>query len=206
MIGYLRGTVKLCDPQGNLDQVILDVSGVGYVVTCPRGVVQCGIGEATELWIQSITREDGTKLYGFAESSDIQGFVQMLNVQGVGAKVALALIAALGWQGLLAAISVQDSAQLIQADGVGKKLAERITHELSAKLGALGNIGTGTVETATLHRPPIISEATSALTNLGYSGVIAQQAVQNALADAPDLGLEDVIAVALRSLSTPTRS
>lgn len=202
MIGYLSGKVQHREPQGNLDQVILTVSGVGYIVQCPSGVIQCELGENAEIWIHSITREDGTRLYGFADIGDIRGFVKMLEVQGVGAKVAMALIAALGWQGLLAAITTQDSAQLTRADGVGKKLAERIVHELSAKLGSLGGTGSMTPSPASPSQNTSKSaDAVSALVNLGYSGILAHETVRTVQKDNPAMPLEEIITQALRSLN-----
>ncbi|NQY81594.1 MAG: Holliday junction branch migration protein RuvA [Alphaproteobacteria bacterium] len=206
MIGYLSGNVQWLEPQGNLDQVIVLTHGVGYIVTCPGGVVQARIGEGTELWIHSITREDGTKLYGFSAISDVKGFVMMLDVPGVGAKVALALIAVLSWQGLLDTLVAGDSARLTQADGVGKKLAERIIHEMGAKLGKLNGLqGTDpAVMSAIVAQSSLTAEAVSALSNLGYSGTVAQQAVQSVQHQSPAENLESLITLALRLLHEQT--
>ena len=196
MIGYLSGKIQWREPQGHLDQVILNTGGVGYVVLCPARAIEAAVGEKAELWIHSITRDDGTKLYGFAAQSDVQGFVMLLDVPGVGAKVALALIAALGWQDLMDALSAGDSARLTQADGVGKKLAERITHEMATKVAKLGNIAPTVAPTSL----PQDTEAISALCNLGYATNQAKQAVLRARKQAPKASLETVITLALQLL------
>ncbi len=197
MIGYLSGTVQWLETQGNLDQVVLNVAGVGYIVLCPARVIEAGIGETCELWIHSITRDDGTKLYGFADRSDVKGFLMLLNVPGVGAKVALALIAALGWQDLMDALVAGDAARLTQADGVGKKLAERIAHEMATKIEKLSGMqpakATGAVT-------PQDSEAVSALCNLGYATHQAKQAVIRARKQAPKASLETLITLGLQFL------
>lgn len=202
MIGYLSGTVQWREPLGNLDQVILNVGGVGYLVLCPARVIEADIGEKAELWIHCITRDDGSKLYGFAARSDVKGFVMLLDVPGVGAKVALALIAALGWQDLMVALSTGDSARLTAADGVGKKLAERITHEMAAKVEKLGGIQptAATGVSGSAQDTEAVSAAVSALCNLGYASHQAKGAVQRAQAQAPKASLETLITLALQLL------
>ena len=155
------------------------------------------MGDTAELWIHSITRDDGTKLYGFAARSDVKGFVMLLDVPGVGAKVALALIAALGWQDLMDALVAGDAARLTQADGVGKKLAERITHEMAAKIEKLS--GLQPVKTTGMLAPED-SEAISALCNLGYATNQAKQAVIRARKQAPKANLETLITLGLQFL------
>ncbi len=198
MIGYLSGTVQWLEPQGNLDEVILTTGGVGYLVLCPARVIEASIGEEAQIWIHSITRDDGTKLYGFAARSDVKGFLMLLNVPGVGAKVALALIAALGWQGLMDALIAGDSARLTQADGVGKKLAERISHEMAAKIEKLSGLQPATA-TGNSSAPQDV-EAISALCNLGYASNQAKQAIARARKQAPKASLETLITLGLQFL------
>src|SRR6266436_9920034 len=131
MIGKLKG---LIDSYGE-DYVILDVGGVGYQVHCAGRTLQAlpSPGEAAVLSIETYVREDQIKLYGFTGDLEREWFRLLQTVQGVGAKVALAVLGTLKPGELATAIALQDRATLSRAPGVGRKVAERIVAELRDK-------------------------------------------------------------------------
>ncbi len=171
MIGKLKGVV---DSVGD-DNVIIDVGGVGYEVHCPARVLQGlpGAGEAATLSIETYVRQDMIRLYGFSSDAEREWFRLLMTVQGVGAKVALAVLGVIKPAELATAIAFKDVAQITRAPGVGKKVAERIASELKDKAPALsGELG-GTIglqrEIGEGAAPAPVADAVSALTNLGYS-------------------------------------
>lgn len=189
MIGKLKGTVDEIDE----DHCIVDVHGVGYVAYCSSRTLASlqGTGVAVELFIETYVREDMIRLYGFQSALEREWFrLLMNNVQGVGAKVALAVLSTLSPSELANAIALRDVAMVSRAPGVGKKVAERIVTELKSKapafageaaasIGLKQDIGAGTAST------PVV-DAVSALTNLGYSRDVAANAVAAALKAAGD--------------------
>ena len=134
MIGKLRGAV---DSYGE-DWVIVDVAGVGYQVHCSARTLQAlpQVGEAATLSIETYVREDMIRLYGFASDLEREWFRLLQTVQGVGARVALAVLGTMKPADLATAIALQDKAALARAPGVGKKVAERIVAELRDKAPA----------------------------------------------------------------------
>ncbi len=134
MICWLKGVPRLVEGL----TVILDVNGVGYQVLCPLHTLTVvdqyrGSAEAVELYIDSITREDGTILYGFATLDERNWFRALMTVHAVGGKLALSSLGVLGVDGLIAAVRNEDIRALCAAPGVGRKVAERILTELRAK-------------------------------------------------------------------------
>ena len=121
------------------DHAVIDVSGVGYLVFCPaRTLGRLGaLGTAVTVLVDTHVREDAITLYGFADAAERSWFRLLITVQGVGARVALALLGVLGPDDLVRAIAAQDRAALVRADGVGPKLATRILSELKDKAGGL---------------------------------------------------------------------
>lgn len=188
MIGKLKGVVdEIAD-----DHVILDVHGVGYVAFCSARTLGNlpASGEAAILLIETYVREDVLRLYGFGTALEREWFRLLQNVQGVGAKVALAVLGTLSASELANAIALRDIAMVSRAPGVGKKVAERIVTELknkapafagegAANIGLKQEIGEGVASSA-------VSDAVSALTNLGYSRDQAANAVASALREAGD--------------------
>lgn len=188
MIGKLKGTI---DEIGD-DYVLVDVHGVCYEVTCSaRTLSKIGsMGEAVVLFIETYVREDQLKLFGFATPLEREWFNLLQSVQGVGARVALAVLSALTPGELANAIALQDKAAVSRAQGVGPKVAVRIVTELKNKAPALGgmeatNIGFKQELGEGVASAPI-SDAVSALTNLGYSRDQAANAVAAALKTAGD--------------------
>jgi holliday junction DNA helicase RuvA len=183
MIGKLKGTV---DSYGE-DFVIVDVHGVGYVVFCSGRTLQALAppGEAVTLAIETQVREDAIRLFGFRSDVERDWFRILQTVQGVGAKVALAILSTLDPGGLATAIATGDKGQVARAPGVGPKLAQRICAELKDKAPALGMVDPALVQlsgsVAARTAPAPVSDAISALTNLGYPQAQAQAAVAAAV-------------------------
>jgi holliday junction DNA helicase RuvA len=186
MIGKLKGIV---DEIGE-DHCLIDVGGVGYVAHCSARTLSSlgGAGEAATLFIETYVREDMIRLYGFGSALEREWFRLLQNVQGVGAKVALAVLSTLTPAELANAIALRDIAMVARAPGVGKKVAERIVTELKTKAPAFAGEATGTIglkqELGEGVAPAPVSDAVSALSNLGYSRDIAANAVAAALKSA----------------------
>ena len=183
MIGKLKGTV---DEIGE-DHCVVDVHGVGYVAFCSsRTLAALHPGEAVVLFIETYVREDMIRLYGFQSALEREWFrLLLINVQGVGAKVALAVLSTLTPAELANAIALRDIAMVSRAPGVGKKVAERIVTELKSKAPAFAGEAAATIglkqELGEGIAPAPVSDAVSALVNLGYSRDIAANAVAAAL-------------------------
>jgi Holliday junction DNA helicase RuvA len=160
---------------GNLDHIgadgaIVDVGGVGYLVfASTRTLGQLQPGAVARLLIETHVREDHIHLYGFADAAERDWFRLLTTVQGVGAKVALAILSAVAPNDLTLAIVAQDKAMLARAEGVGPKLAARIVNELRDKVGGLTLAATNTAAPApAANDPGATGDAVSALVNLGY--------------------------------------
>jgi Holliday junction DNA helicase RuvA len=181
MIGKLKGVI---DTYGE-DFVILDVHGVGYVVNCSGRTLQAlpRPGEAAALVIETQVREDSIRLFGFTSESERDWFRLLQSVQGVGAKVALAIQGILAIPELAFAIASQDKTALARAPGVGPRLATRIVAELKDK-APVGGMGDSAY--ALLNESQAASaganDAISALVNLGYGRPQAAAAVATSLA------------------------
>lgn len=193
MIGKLTGKI---DTVGE-SFLIIDVGGVGYEVQASaRTLRYLELGSTASLTIDTHVREDAIRLYGFSSELERSWFRTLQGVQGVGAKVALAILGVLGSQELANAIALGDWAAVEQAPGVGKKIAQRIVSELKDKAPALavaglevpaGKASAGGKATAAGGHAGAAAEAISALTNLGYQPAHASQAVAAAM---KDLGAE----------------
>jgi len=174
MIAMLAGVVD----QRGADNLVLDVNGVGYLVFASARTLGRvpERGEPLKLLIETHVREDHIHLYGFADEAERGWFRLLTTVQGVGARLALALLSVLAPDALATAIMAQDKAALTRADGVGQKLATRIASELKDKVGGIA-LGPAAAAPAT---PAAASDAVSALVNLGYSRSDAFAAVAQA--------------------------
>jgi len=186
MIGKLKGVV---DAVGEA-HVIIDVNGVGYEVSASaRTLRTLSIGQEVSLAIETHVREDAIRLFGFTSEVERAWFRTLQTIQGVGAKVALAVLGTLSSQDLANAIALQDWAAVEQSPGVGKKLAQRIVAELKDKAPALGAAGLNVpamAKVGTAQQPPqgdAAAEAISALINLGYHPGQASQTVAAALTE-----------------------
>ncbi|MCR9220898.1 MAG: Holliday junction branch migration protein RuvA [Alphaproteobacteria bacterium] len=186
MIARLKGLVEAVEEDG----AILDVGGVGYRVYCSTRTLSRlpPAGGAAALDIETHVREDHIHLYGFAERAERDWFRALTTVQGVGARVALAILSVLTPDQLAQAVAAQDKAAVARANGVGPKLAQRIVAELKDKAGgiALGPAATGAATTPSdgaaaaggdAADAAAAEDAVSALVNLGYSRSDAFSAV-----------------------------
>ncbi len=194
MIGRLRG--HLVEIEGNT--ALVDVSGVGYEVMLPELVLMRlpAPGEAVELRIRQIFREDGVSLYGFLEPFQRRVFDLLIEVKGCGPKIGLALIGQLGEEAVASAILAQDARTLARATGVGPRLAERIILELKDKMA--GEAFQRKVEASLPTKAPVEDELVDALLALGYRRAEAETAAIEAREQASSV--EDQLRHALRTL------
>ncbi len=175
MIGKLRGRL---DSVGE-DFLILDVHGVGYVVHCsPRTLSDLPRSGEVALAVETQVREDSIRLYGFLRDAERDWFRLLQTVQGVGAKLALAILGAFEPAELSVAIARQDKAAISRAPGVGPKLAARLISELKDKAAACAT----TAASAASNDMPAAEDAVAALVGLGYSRPQAAGAVANSRA------------------------
>jgi holliday junction DNA helicase RuvA len=172
MIAHLKGRLEAT----GIDHAVIDVGGVGYLVgASARTLAALGpVGEAATLFTEMLVAEDSIRLVGFARPDERDWFRLLTGVQGVGARVALAILSALDPAEISRAVAAQDKAMIARANGVGPKLAERIVRELKDKVGAvaLGPAG-GTAPVAA----GVAQDAVSALLNLGFRPADAHAAV-----------------------------
>ncbi|RVQ67768.1 Holliday junction branch migration protein RuvA [Croceicoccus ponticola] len=198
MIAKLSGRL---DETGS-DWAIIDVGGVGYLVHCSaRTLTALGErGEACTLFTDLQVSENDMRLIGFASGAERDWFRLLTGVQGVGSKVALAILSALSTEELQRACAGSDAKQVSRANGVGPKLAARIVNELKDKAGGLptGPGGMGGVYTIS---PPgsASADAVSALENLGFKPAVAAAAVAHAQGElGEDADLNTLVRVALK--------
>lgn len=195
MIGRLRGLLL----ETGDEEVLLECAGVGYIVRC--GVRTLAdlpeLGVEIILHIESQTREDGTKLYGFLNKDERKTFQALLTVQGVGPKAALAVLDVLTPSQLAQAVAHEDKTAVGRANGVGPKLATRILIELKGKVLADGDfepIALRAVPAAP--KPTVTGESVAALVGLGISEAQSRLAVDKAM---KDLGEEAELAAVIRA-------
>ncbi len=201
MIGKLKGLV---DDTG-LDWAIIDVNGVGYEVQCSPGTLAAlpAKGEAVELHIETHVRETEFRLFAFTSKMEREWFRLLQTVQGVGAKVALAVLGTMSPHDLANAIAMRDKTAITKTPGVGPKVAQRLLIELKDKVPSLGPIegqpaaaGGGPVEGLAA------ADAVSALTNLGYAPAQASDAISTAMREAGDKATaQELIRLGLKALA-----
>jgi len=199
MIAKLTGVVD----SRSADTAIIDVGGVGYQVFCSSRSLNRlpAAGGAISLFVETHVREDHIHLYGFIDAAEREWFRLLTTVQGVGAKLALAILSVLSSSELTQAILVQDKASLARASGVGPKLASRIVAELKDKVGGIALGPVAPVAGATEPTGPV-ADAVSALINLGYRRTEAFGAVaQAAKRLGPNAALDVLIKAGLKELS-----
>jgi Holliday junction DNA helicase RuvA len=178
MIGKLKGVIDSVDEE----TIILDVNGVGYLVSASARTLRAlpAVSAAAELLIETHVREDAIRLYGFLTAGERDWFRLLQSVQGVGAKVALGILGALSADALSTAVARQDKAMMARAPGVGPKLAARLVLELKDKAPALAPAGFDSAE-AGFERAPKLAKAAEdavlALVGLGYGQPQAAAAV-----------------------------
>lgn len=203
MIGKLTGRLDSVSPSA----VIVDVGGVGYEVALGARALTSlpPIGQSVTLAIDTHVREDEIRLYGFATEHERAWFRALQTVQGVGAKIALAVLGTLSADELANAVALQDKGQVARAPGVGPKVAARIVAELKDKMPSLAPairpVG-GLAPVAALPEGLAARDAVSALTNLGYAHGEAAAAVSAAIGKAGrEARTEELIRLGLRELA-----
>jgi Holliday junction DNA helicase RuvA len=204
MIGKLKGII---DSYGE-DFVIVDVGGVGYLVHCSARTLQglAAPGGAAELAIETHVREDQIRLFGFTSGHEREWFRLLQTVQGVGTKVALAILSTLRPVELGNAIAMRDKGSLARTPGVGQKLAERLITELKDKAPALASVDPAVVRLSGAldddRAPRPVRDAVSALVNLGYGQPQAAAAIATATREAGEhADTARLIRLALRELA-----
>jgi len=203
VIGKLTGRLDEVGPS----TLILDVNGVGYEVTCAARTLAAlpAVGDTVTLAIDTHVREDAIRMYGFATEHERAWFRALQTVQGVGAKVALAVLGTLDAADLANAVALQDKNQVARAPGVGPKVASRIVAELKDKMPSLApaiRSGAGLAPVAIVPEGASARDAVSALTNLGYGHAQAAAAVSLAVGKAGrEARTEDLIRLGLKELA-----
>ena len=203
MIAKLKGRI---DATG-VDWLVIDVNGVGYHVSCSSKTLAAlpGQGEFAEIHTEMLVSQDMIRLVGFASVMEREWFRLLQSVQGVGTKVALSILSTLGVAEIGNAIALQDKAMIGRANGVGKKLAERIVLELKDKVPAFAGVDLSLSKLAAeldAPRPTAASDAVSALVNLGYGQMQAGAAVAAAMRKGgDDQPTEKLIRLALKELA-----
>ncbi len=203
MIGRLRGTIAAIGE----GQALIDVNGVGYLVHAgSRTLAKLAVGEAAEMFVETQMSESAIRLFGFVAAEDRAWFARLQDAPGVGAKVALSILDALTTAQLMDAIALNDTGAITRANGVGKKLAERIVTEFKGKPPPMGLFASTFTTTSTTSTPVAATgaraAAISALVNLGYTQVDASRAVAQAARDVGDDATEStLIRAALKALA-----
>ena len=195
MIARLHGTLLEKTPS----RLIVDVGGVGYDVFVPLSTFY-GLGDAgtaVTLRIHTHVREEVIALFGFATPLELDLFERLIAINGIGPKLALAVLSGIDPGELVRAIRTQDVARLTRIPGVGKKTAERIGLELKDRLP---QAPAATAPSGAAPPDDRRGDLLSALTNLGYKGAIAEKAVDAALKKAPDAPFEDLLHDILRGM------
>jgi Holliday junction DNA helicase RuvA len=197
MIARLTGTLA----EASADSAIIDVAGVGYLVLASTRTLDAlgPVGSNVLLLTEMQVREDSMILFGFGSAGEREAFRSLTSVQGVGGRVALAILSTLTPDELSRAVSTGDKAMIARANGVGPKLAQRIAMELQGKLGAPGLAGAAG---ASVPGSGAATDAVSALANLGFKPPDASAAVAAAQDElGPDAGLDALVRLALRKAS-----
>ena len=223
MIGKLSGRIEYKSD----DHLLLDVRGVGYIVFCSDRTLMAlpGVGEFTALYTDLVVREDLMQLFGFLTLVEKEWHRLLLSVQGVGAKASLAILGALGPDGVSKAIALGDWTSVKTAKGIGPKTAQRVVNELKDKapkvMAMAGNVPASVDQStdpdaviepiaaakpdlptaARTGNPAAQAEALSALNNLGYGPGEAASAVAQAMADGSDGDTAALIRTALKLLA-----
>lgn len=195
MYHYLKGK-----PVMKLENaVVLDVNDVGYLINIPANSAAylAAADQKIMLYTRLIVREDDVSLYGFDTEDTLDLFLKLMTVGGVGAKAAMAILSSLSVGEIKKAIVFDDAATLTRAQGIGKKIAQRIVLELKEKVGTIGGLESRSVERNTTDAR---LEAIEGLCSLGYSKSEAMEAVARVGTD--NSSTEELMKLALKGLTT----
>lgn len=204
MIANLKGTIE----ETGLDSLVIDVNGVGYLVFCSAKTLSAvgAVGEFATVHTEMQVSENDQRLMGFASKEERDWFRLLTGVQGVGGKVALAILSALDPADIHRAVAGGDKVPVTRANGVGPKLAERIVRELKDKVGGMavpaGGLGLSLVGAGTrVGGEGHAADALSALTNLGFRPADASAAVAGAVEElGEDASLDALVRLALKKV------
>lgn len=197
MIGMLRG--KVWEIQA--ERLVLDVQGVGYLLTVPYGLLAKACpGQELVIYTHVIMREDDISLYGFSSIDEKQLFLEMLSVSGIGPKAAISLLSTFGAVQIESAIASENLNLLTKVPGIGKKTAQRLILELKEKFKG-HNSYPGGGESSSHISPLTHSEALQTLLALGFSLDEARQALGQVLKASSELTTEEQVKKALRLLA-----
>ena len=196
MIARLCGTLIYKQPP----LMVVDVSGVGYEVEAPLSVFYDlpEIGQTVVILTHLSIKDDSHTLYGFSSIEQRTVFRQLLKISGIGAKLALTILSGASGEELARYVAENDTASLVRLPGIGKKTAERIIIELRDKLDVLPGVTPSSLRPGTVVPANAISEATHALTSLGYKPQEVANLVRHAAE--PDMSAEEIIRRALQSM------
>ena len=195
MIGKLSGTVDSCFD----DHAIIDVNNVGYRVYCSAKTLHKLVaGEFCQLFIETHVREDHIKLYGFSSLEEKSYFHLLLSVNGIGTRMGLSILSQMLPHEIGLAINQKDKEAFRAISGVGLKLAERIIIELKDKI--TNNLGLNSEDFTQIFKvPEIVSDAISALTNLGINKIEAQKSVESIFVQNQTISIDELIKLALKT-------
>ena len=200
MFAYLKGTLTCATPT----QAIVEVHGIGYLVNLPTRIFGQlpQLGQAVQLFTAFILRENSQALYGFLTSQERDFFEILLNVSGIGPKMALALLGHLSLHDLQSAILQHDLPLLVKVPGVGKKTAERLVMEMKDKVFDLApEISHATLTLQSDSDAQKVQDAMMAMVNLGYTQGTAQKAIKLSLQELPkEIDLGELITLALKKV------
>jgi Holliday junction DNA helicase RuvA len=190
MIGKITGIVEYIAS----DYIVVDVSGVGYLVFCPVYLYnQYEVGSKISLWIHAQIKEEQMFLYGFATLAEKEWFLRLQEVQGVGAKMSLQILSAMAINDIISAILSEDIGVFKQISGIGPKLASRIVNELKSNKNVVNASFAGSCPGNAVDNNQIIMDAVSVLSNLGFSRKDAFVTVSNIRAENSNISLEEII-------------
>ena len=189
MIASLHGKLESVSS----DWSIIDVGGIGFQVYMPTSTLSTlgAIGEEVKIYTHLHLREDNATLYGFASTDELGLFESLINISGLGPKLALAMLSAMSVEKLTMAIATGSTDLITMIPGIGKKMAERLILELKDKIGA------GWITTPAAQLAQENTDVLAALTSLGYSAAEANRAVAT-LPPSSDLSLEERVKQALQ--------
>jgi Holliday junction DNA helicase RuvA len=196
MIAYLSG--KILEKDANL--LIVDVGGVGYEVTIPLSTFyEIGeLGEAVELRIHTVVREDAFALFGFKTVREKELFLHLISVSGIGPKSAITALSGMSADEIISAIRQNNLARLNSIPGVGKKTAERLVIELRDKIASAEMKSQGIPQAS---GDAVYEDAISALVNLGYQRSAAEKALKQATQEGTELSVQKLLRRSLQLLA-----
>jgi holliday junction DNA helicase RuvA len=196
VIAHISGTLAQKIP----GEAVVDVGGVGYHIFIPLNVFYRlpEIGAAVSLQIYTHVREDALQLFGFQDHEEKQLFLLLINVSGIGPKLAVNILSGIAAEDLARALKEADQARLVAIPGVGRKLAERMIVELKDKFATLAPAGQESAKSDGASQ--LLLDAVSALVNLGYKRPEAEKLVREVLKKG-ERSLENVIKETLRRMS-----